>query len=143
MTHVASHGIASEPRCPPQLEPVQNLPPQRLKSRRGETNKQAVSGISSSKLHDKFAAVFAPRCVEELSEPCAPKVVLNVPRIKVIEEIEDASAHPGVQALFAEVQSNWTRDLEVKGRKARETAYVPRSNIFAELVFCRIRESGV
>ena len=61
----------------------------------------------------------------------------------MIEKIEDARAHSGVQALLAEMQYKWARDLEVKRGKARKTSDVPWSNIFTELVLHRIRESGV
>src|SRR5216684_4549654 len=45
--------------------------------------------------------------------------------------------------FFAEGQSKGARYLEVERRKAGETSDVPRSNVFAELVFHGIGKSGM
>ena len=90
-----------------------------------------------------WRAVFAPGRVEQLPEPGTRKVVLHIPRVEVIEEIEDPHPYAGVQMLFAKGQCKGARYLEVERRKAGETSDVPWSNVFAELVFHGIGKSGM
>ena len=42
----------------------------------------------------------------------------------MIEEIEDTYTYGRVQVLFADVQANWARDLEVKGGNAWEGHHI-------------------
>src|ERR1700739_1303584 len=106
----------------------------------GETEQSAGNNVSSSKLQKKFAAVFTPRRVEEPTESRACNVVLHVSRIKVVEKVEDPHSYSRVQVPLAQRQGNRACDLDVKRRKAREAGDVSRSNVFAELVFDRVRK---
>jgi hypothetical protein len=85
-------------------------PPQRP-TPEAETKQQARGDFSSLKLQDKFSAVFTPRCVEELPEPGASKVVLYIPWIEVVEKIEDPASGARVYALFSKVECDRSRNL--------------------------------
>src|ERR1700760_2365342 len=47
------------------------------------------------KLQNEFAAVFSPRGIEESSIPRAGKIVLHVPRVEVVKQVEGPHAHSG------------------------------------------------
>src|SRR5271154_6452236 len=99
-----------------------------------ETKQQARSDSSSSKVQDKFSAVFTPRCVEELPKPGAGKVVLYIAWIEVIEKVEDPASGARVYALFSKVECDRSCNLQVKRGEARKTIDVSRSNIFAQFI---------
>src|SRR5271165_282183 len=96
-----------------------------------------------SKLQDKFSAKLPPGWVEEPSKPLAGEIVLNVARIEMVEQIEDSHANANGHAFFPEVKQHRARHLEIEGRKAWESIYVARSDIFAVLIFDRVGKPGV
>src|ERR1700739_1615276 len=109
----------------------------------GETEQSAGNNSSSSKLQNKFAAVFTPRRVEEPTEPRASNVVLHVSRIRVVEKVEHSHPYPRVQVPLAQRQRNRACNLDVKRRKAWETIDVTRTDVCTELILDGVRKSRV
>jgi hypothetical protein len=67
-----------------------------------------------SKLQNEFPAEFPPSRIEKAVESRTCSNVLYVPRIEVIEEIENAKTDSRVQVMIAKRQSNPPGDLKVE-----------------------------
>src|SRR5208283_5001698 len=91
-------------RLPRPLEVDWNCPPQQSKRLETRAKRSVRKKVSCLKLQNEFAAVFSPRRIEKSPISRAGKIVLNVPGIEVVEQVEGAHANSGRDMFSVEGQ---------------------------------------
>src|SRR5215475_15979238 len=114
--------------------------PSPARQRTGVTNRLRIakySRIFILELQNEFAAVLAPGVIEEAAKLRAPQVGLNVPRVEVIESVENSNAGPRLKMFVMEVNCERTGQLDIERREPWKPFDVSRSDVFAEFVLHR------
>src|SRR5882724_795986 len=95
------------------------------------------------KLHDKFPAELPPGVVEKAAKLRAGQIVLHIPRVEMIEEVENPDPRPRLELPIAHWNRESTCHLEIEGGKSWIPVRVAWSYIFAEFILNGVRKSSV
>src|SRR5882724_7433165 len=95
------------------------------------------------KLHDKFPAELPPGVVEKAAKLRAGQIVLHIPRVEMIEEVENPDPRPRLELSIPHWNRESTCHLEIEGGKSWIPVRVACSYIFAEFILNGVRKSSV
>src|SRR5271157_4784976 len=95
------------------------------------------------KLQGEFPAKDTAHAIEHSVKLRAVNVVLHIPGIEMVQQIENREPDPRLEMLVPKRQCNGSCDLKIERRESREVLRVPLADKVSLLIDQGIRKPGV